>query len=53
MAFSSKTIFSLLIFILFIHALATVNFWYWRFPWFDHTDAFFRRFLGGDGVSLF
>ena len=44
MAFSSKTIFSLLIFILFIHALATVNFWYWRFPWFDIPMHFFGGF---------
>ena len=44
MAFSSKTIFGLLIFILFIHALATVNFWYWRFPWFDIPMHFFGGF---------
>ena len=45
--FSLKTIFGLLIFILILHALATVNFWYLRIFWFDMP----MHFLGGLWVA--
>ncbi len=42
-----KFIISLLIFILAIHVIATVNYWYWTVSWFDIP----MHFLGGFWVA--
>ncbi len=45
--FSLKFIIGLLIFILAIHVIATVNYWYWTVSWFDIP----MHFLGGFWVA--
>jgi len=40
----SKILIGFLIFILFIHFLATANFWYWKIWWFDIPMHFFGGF---------
>lgn len=44
---SLKFIISLLIFILGVHVVATVNYWYWTYQWFDIP----MHFLGGFWVA--
>jgi len=44
---SPKLILGLLIFILFVHILATINYWYWTYTWFDMP----MHFLGGFWVA--
>jgi len=46
--FSLKFILGFLIFILLVHTLATVKFWYWTIWWFDIP----MHFLGGVWVAL-
>lgn len=42
---SLRLIISLLIAILFFHAFAIINYWYWTFPWLDIPMHFFGGFL--------
>jgi len=46
--FSSKFVIGLLIFIIFVHIIATVNYWYWTIWWFDIP----MHFLGGFWVAI-
>ncbi len=45
---SLKFIIGLLVFILFLHILALINYWYWVYLWFDMP----MHFLGGFWVAM-